>query len=83
MSHKELNKPMNREQLDTPRELTVEELDIVTGGAQFIGSAGPPHTPPPPPSYVPAPPVHVNSEDGNNQGENNQDCTTHRLFGGY
>jgi hypothetical protein len=54
MSDKELNTPMNREQLNTPRELTSEELDIVTGGAT-IGS-GP--------------------QDGNNQGENNQVCTT-------
>ena len=33
MSDKELNKPMNHEQLNTRRELTSEELDIVTGGA--------------------------------------------------
>jgi hypothetical protein len=33
MIDKELNTPMKREQLNTPRELTAEELDMVFGGA--------------------------------------------------
>ena len=36
MSDKELNTPMNREQLNTPRELTAEELDMVFGGANTV-----------------------------------------------
>jgi hypothetical protein len=32
MSDKELNTPMNHEQLNTPRELTAKELDMVFGG---------------------------------------------------
>jgi hypothetical protein len=66
MSDKELNTPMNREQFETPRELTSEELDIVTGG----GGVGGGRMPPPPPT------VRVNPEDGNNQGENNQGTTS-------
>jgi hypothetical protein len=36
MSDKELNTPMNREQLNTPRELTAEELDMVFGGPLYM-----------------------------------------------
>jgi hypothetical protein len=32
MSDKDLNTPRNREQLNTPRELTAKELDMVCGG---------------------------------------------------
>jgi hypothetical protein len=36
MSDKELNKPMSHEQLNTPRELTAKELDMVFGGAAYL-----------------------------------------------
>jgi hypothetical protein len=36
MSDKDLNAPMNREQFETPRELTAEELELVGGGPIYI-----------------------------------------------
>jgi lactobin A/cerein 7B family class IIb bacteriocin len=67
MCVKELNTPMNHEQLKTPRELTSEELEMVVGGAGTIGSgtlgAG-------------AGKAVFNPEDGNNQDGNSQGYTT-------